>query len=134
MSLRFALLVAALGVTAALPALSWQADNLSEVNEVGPGVFEVIGRTGAAGPDYWCAAGDYAMRVLGAANDQRIYIARGRGAPESSGRTTSVQFSLDRPDGPDVKPALFLRMKTVGDNMSAAMARSYCMDRKTLEF
>lgn len=115
-------------------AQAWQADNFHEVNPVGDVAFEVIGRAGSAGPDYWCAAGDYALRVLGAASNQRIYLVRKRGAPETSDRSQAVQFSLRAPAGADTTPGLFLRLNRVGDNLSAAVAQTYCLDRKNMEF
>ena len=86
---RTTALAAVLGL---LPLASgaWQADNLLTVNPLPNGVFEVIGRPGSAGSDYWCAAGDYALRVLGASGTQRIYITRGRGTPETSDRLAHV--------------------------------------------
>ena len=130
---RTTALAAVLGL---LPLASgaWQADNLLTVNPLPNGVFEVIGRPGSAGSDYWCAAGDYALRVLGASGTQRIYITRGRGTPETSDRLQSVQFSLTLPAGVEPQDGLFLKMKQVGDNLGVAFAQNYCLDRKNLEF
>lgn len=126
----------AAGLLALMPTLApaWQADNLHTVNPLPGGAFEVIGEPGSAGPDFWCAAGDYAIRVLGVESTQRIYIVRGRGAPETSDRKAAVQFALSPANGPDPRQRLFLSMRRVGDNLSAAFARNYCLDRKNLEF
>lgn len=134
MNPRYALLSAALFAVSPAVAGAWQADNLLTVNPLPGEGFEVVGRTGSAGSDYWCAAGDYAMRVLGAGGTQRIYLVRGRGAPETSNRKSAVQFSLTPPDGPEPRDSLFLSMRNVGDNLGAAFARNYCLDRKNLEF
>ena len=75
-----------------------------------------------------------AMRVLGADSTQRVYLVRSRGAPETSNRTSSVQFSLTPPPGAGPRDGLFLSMRRVGDNLSVAFARNYCLDRKNLEF
>jgi len=62
-------------------------------------VFEVIprGRTDVDG--YWCAASDFARRTLGADWRQPIYVVRGYGPSEATGRRTAVQFSLQKPAG-----------------------------------
>lgn len=127
-------LCAALMALAPVAAPAWQADNLLTVNPLSGGGFEVVGAPGSGGPDFWCAAGDYAMRVLGADSTQRVYLIRSRGAPETSNRTSSVQFSLTPPPGAVPRDGLFLSMRRVGDNLSVAFARNYCLDRKNLEF
>ena len=121
---------------ALLPTLAgaWQADNLHTVNPLPGGVFEVIGEPGSAGPDFWCAAGDYATRVLGVAGTRRIYIVRGRGAPQTSDRKVGVQFALSPASGADPGQSVFLSMRRVGDNLSAVFARNYCLDRRNAEF
>lgn len=113
---------------------AWQADNRHTVNALPQGGFEVIGEPGSAGPDYWCAAGDYAIRVLGVAGTQRIYLTRGRAAPETSNRKSGVQFSLTAPAAAVQTSGPFLPMRKVGDNLSAVFARNYCLDNKNLEF
>ncbi|WP_300074648.1 hypothetical protein [uncultured Ruegeria sp.] len=61
--------------------------------------FEVIprGRTDVDG--YWCAAADFARRDLDAEWQQRIYVTRGYGPSEATGRKSAVQFSLTAPEG-----------------------------------
>jgi hypothetical protein len=127
--------LAALAVLLPTAGLAWQADNRLEVTPLPErAAFEVIGRPGSAGPDYWCAAGDYALRVMGAPGNARIYIVRGRGTPETSERLSSVQFSLNQPAGDTQPNPPFLSMKRVGDNLSVSFARNYCVDKKNLEF
>ncbi|MEC7257940.1 MAG: hypothetical protein VXW58_08980 [Pseudomonadota bacterium] len=117
---------------APVAATAWTADNRLDVNPLPGGGFEVIGDPGSGGPDYWCAAGDYALRVLGARATDRVYITRGRGAPETSTRKSGVQFSLTAPaDVPDGLH-LFLKMRRVGDNLAVTFARNYCLDNKDL--
>lgn len=128
-----AVLAAAFGLAPSISG-AWQADNLLTVNPLPGGAFEVIGRPGSAGSDFWCAAGDYAIRALGAAGTQRVYIVRGRGAPETGDRFSSVQFALTPPPGVTPKDSLFLTMRNEGDNLPAVFAQTYCLDRKNLEF
>ncbi|MCG7519751.1 hypothetical protein [Ruegeria sp. Ofav3-42] len=62
-------------------------------------VFEVIPRTRRDVDGYWCAAADFARRTLGAGWQQRIYVVRGYGPSEATGRRTSVKFSIAPPEG-----------------------------------
>ncbi|WP_157960258.1 hypothetical protein [Albibacillus kandeliae] len=118
-----ALTMTATSVTAA----PWVALNRNKVNPLPDGSFEVIARPGDGGAQLWCAAGDYAVRVLRARAADRIYITRGRAAPETGAGKSAVQFSMTPPPGvtPGQKTVL-LNMKTVGDNLSSAFAQNYC--------
>jgi len=128
------------GATAAFSALApqladaWQAENRLTVNPVSDSVFEVIGLPGSPGSEFWCAAGDYALRVLRTSGTQRVYIVRGRAAPVTGTGPSAVQFSLVLPDGVPPQSGLFLSMKKVGDNLSVDFARTYCLDKKSVDF
>ena len=127
--------VAAVGLACApVAALAWTADNRLDVNPLPNGDFEVIGDPGSGGSDYWCAAGDYALVVLGAQGTDRVYITRGRGTPETSNRKSGVQFSLTAPATAPQGLQLFMDMRRVGDNLGVTFARNYCLDRKVHEF
>ena len=129
-------MIVAATAMAVLPslALAWQSENRHTVNPLTNGAFEVVGNPGSGGPEYWCAAGDYALHQLGVAETQRIYIARGRGEPVTSDRKSGVQFSLTPPAGASTETPLFFSMRRVGDNVSARFAYNYCIDWKNLEF
>lgn len=114
----------------ALPctAFAFTAPNRLNVNPVDANVFEVIGKPGSAGPDYWCAAADYANRALNAPWSAPLYIARTRGPSVTTGRKSAVQFTLS-PAAAGVtpsSPSLSLNALKPGDSMSVQMARSYC--------
>ena len=121
---------------AAMPvaANAFIAENRHHVNPLPGGAFEVIGEPGSGGAAYWCAAGDYATRVLGAGGTQRIYISRGRGRPETSNRRSAVQFSMTPPAGADTSRSLTLQVDRAGDNLGVAFARRYCDDFRMLDF
>lgn len=100
----------------------------TRVNPVDAVVFEVIARTAGSGADYWCGAGEYASRGLGAPWTARIYIARGRGPSVTTGRKSAVQFTLD-PAAAGVTPTaptISLNTLRVGDSMSVQQARGHC--------
>ncbi|AVO39549.1 hypothetical protein [Pukyongiella litopenaei] len=111
-----------------LSALAFSAPHGARVNPVSNAVFEVVPRSSGNGPVFWCAAADYARRALGAPWTARIYIARGRGVSETTGRRSSVQFTLD-PAAAGIQPmppSVSLNALRAGDNMSVQEANSYC--------
>jgi hypothetical protein len=124
-----ALLLLAPGV-----ALAWKANNRHTVNLVSDTEFEVVGRPGSGGPEFWCAAGDYARRVLGAAATQRVYLVRGPAPALTQNWNRAVLFSLDVPQDADLRTGITLSVTRVGENLNAASAQAYCMDFKVLDF
>ena len=89
-----AMLVAiSLLITVSQPAQAWIAFNRQTVTPLTAQSFEVLGQSGSSSVDYWCAAGDYARRVLDAPLGQRIYVTRARGPAETANRRSAVQFS-----------------------------------------
>ncbi len=90
-------------------------------------VFEVIprGRTDVDG--YWCAAADFARRTLGAGWQQRIYVVRGYGPSEATGRKTAVQFSLQPPKETAQRSSKYVSSGfKAGDSMSVQGANGRC--------
>jgi len=112
----------------ALPSLAgaWTARNYHKVAPVSDTVFEVVGRAGSGGQEFWCAAGDYSRRVLGASVTQRVYLVRGPAPAQTQNWNRAVLFSLVPPVGVDPGTSLFLSLKRVGDNLSASAAQQYC--------
>jgi hypothetical protein len=110
----------------ASPAFAFRAVNGYEVVPLPDGRFEVIQRVGAGPSDYWCAAGDYARRVLDTDAVERIFIVRGVAKnPEYRGKRTVV-FSLTPPAGAREKNPVYLSLKEVGQNLRSADAHAYC--------
>lgn len=121
--------VLAASLMLALPDVS--AANASRhsirVNPVSDGVFEVIARTGN-GYLFWCGAADYVQRVLRLPWESKLYIHRGLGPSETTGRRSAVQFTLD-PNLAAAAPAGGYRSVNslqAGDTMSAIRAHEYC--------
>ncbi|WP_240482169.1 hypothetical protein [Ruegeria marisrubri] len=92
------------------------------------GVFEVVNHFGSAPKDYWCGAGDYAIRVLRTPATQRVYLWQAVGPSVAEPGKKGVQFSLQPPAGADTSPGYSVSVKRVGDNMPASMAQNYCYD------
>lgn len=125
--------VLALIVMLAAPtaAMAFRAQNTLKVNPEGNGQFEVIQRGGMSGAaDIWCAAGDYALRRLGAAANQRVYLVEGKHiARTEERRRFGYSFSLTPPAQALQQTPLTLSLNAVGDNLRAISAQQYCYDR-----
>lgn len=121
---------AIIGVGLALPhaAQAFTSKLGARVNPVNAAVFEVVPRSSGDGQLFWCSAGDYAQRSLGASWRDTIYIARSRAPSETTGRRSSVQFTLD-PQAAGITPApssLSLNSLNVGESMSVQQAFGFC--------
>lgn len=122
----------AVALIGAMPntALAYRAPNNNVVTPVSDSVFEVVGRVGTSAADFWCGAGDYALRFLDARPGQRIYVVREMGPSVTSNRRSAVHFSLSPPEGADTRTGLILSVKRQGENIPAAMAQNYCLNHK----
>lgn len=132
MGSEFAKLTAAAAtalVMGAGAASAFTASNYMRVNPVAGDVFEVVARGGARHGDYWCAAAEYLL-FNGVTNaTQRIYVVRELGNAQTANRRSAVQFSVTPPAGVDTNPGISLTVQRVGENLSAASARSQCHNR-----
>ena len=86
-----ALILAALALSLAAPASAYTIDRRLTVTPGQGTDFTVNYRLGADLADYWCAAGRYARRELGAAPQTRLY----RLSPPPQRRGQSITFTLD---------------------------------------
>lgn len=114
-----ALIAAATGA----PAFAYLASNGSAVEDRGNGTFHVP-YSGLSGPaDFWCAAGEYAIRHLHVPVTTRIY----RASPVKRRGGEGVSFSLNAADSVGSSGLLGF-----GDDgsVSAAFAESLCQDLK----
>lgn len=123
-------------VLAMAPGLSgaWTADNRHHVELVSETVFEVVGRPGSGGQEFWCAAGDFARRALGAGAAQRVYLVRGPAPAQTRNWNRAVLFSLVPPQDADLTTMFTLSVDRVGDNLNATLAQSYCIGNRVHEF
>jgi hypothetical protein len=113
-------------------ASAWWAWTRHEVFPVAEGVFEVVSEPGSGPQDFWCGAGDYAIRVLGVKVVQRIYTWRGIGPSVARPGRKAMQFAFAPPKGADTSTSLSLSLTRVGDNLTAAAARQYCYGNNDL--
>ncbi|PSL20018.1 hypothetical protein CLV88_10477 [Shimia abyssi] len=64
------------------------------VNPVSQSVFEVIPRPASYPSQFWCGAGEYARRELGAASNDSVYVVSEAGPAVTYNSNSAVQFSL----------------------------------------
>ena len=74
-----------------LPAGAFTARNGMTASQIGPSRIAVAHSAGRADTDYWCAAGDYAQRML----DQPVTARIWRASPKPRGAGEGITFTLD---------------------------------------
>lgn len=74
-----------------LPAAAWTAQNGMTAVQTGPSEITVIHEVRRGDTDYWCAAGDFAQRVMGLPGKTRIW----RASPKPRGAGDGIVFTLD---------------------------------------
>lgn len=124
---------------AAIAALAWfgvgrrDGDFITRQNfrvTPGPqeGQFTVLGTAGAAGPDFFCAAAEYAWRRLDVPQSQRIVtvspVAR---SPDHGGRRSTV-FAVVAPEDSQSNESLQARVDRAGESLTIAHALTLCRD------
>ena len=116
--MRIAALLLALGLAA--PASAFTAQNGLIVQPDGPAAFTVPWR-GKSGPaDFWCAAGDFAVRKLHLSPAALIY--RASEPPRRSGE--GIRFTLHAEDAASGTGLAVLGARGAG--LSAGHAQSFC--------
>ena len=125
--------VAALVVatTLALPVTghAFTAENKGKVQSRGGSSFEVAEDRRFGVPGQWCAAADYAVRVLGAGWTSRIYV-QGQGSAKRN-----VVFGLT-PKGASPKSItdVAASAKRPGSNFSVQRAFDYCIQQRLPDY
>lgn len=72
--------------------------NGASVYPVSADVFEVVARPGNEINQFWCGAGEYASRALGAPNTARVYVVGEAGPGTVVETPNAMQFSLLPPE------------------------------------
>lgn len=99
------------------------------------GQFEVQSRSGDAGAQFFCAAGDYAYSRQGARPVDRLVLV----APVGPGVTTGGRSAIynvvaGQTDDSPRRDGISIDMRKAGENMSVAQARSLCNGQPTRLF
>ncbi|WP_291729501.1 hypothetical protein [Leisingera sp. F5] len=92
-------------------------------------IYEVVPRGSGGTWDYWCAAAEYARRVLDAGWMDRFYVVRGRDVSVTTGRRSSVQFTLyPKRSGVEPKTGWLSLGFRPGESMSVQQGYGYCVE------
>ncbi len=99
-----------------------------EIHPVNDVVYEAVSTGAHGGAAFWCAAGLFVESVLKVPPKTEIYVVRGAGTSDTTGRRSAAQFTVE-PDKAGVTPAESsnnLNEPVVGEHMHASLARNFC--------
>lgn len=114
---------------ACVSSTAFTAQNGVRVNPVNADVFEVFARPNGRQSDFWCGAGSYASRVLGAADSAPVYAVGGAGRGVTFDSPDAAQFALKPPSqvsGATNRPANRGWGPEVGQSTTVGSARRSC--------
>jgi hypothetical protein len=120
MKMRALFALALLGVMLTSAAEAYSARNGFIVQALPGGMFQVLNRGGLSAQNAWCAAGDYAMSVLGVQPGTLIW----RVSEPPRPRGASIVFSLS-PEGAATSTGL-ITLGQGGAAITAVTARNMC--------
>lgn len=124
---------ALLAATLTVPETAFAARNGYQTVGLNNTDFEVIPRARTDVDGYWCAAADFARRTLGAGWQQQIYVVRGYGPSQATGRKTSVLFSIKPPAGVEAQVKPITAGFTPGQSRSVQSANALCNRRQLFD-
>jgi hypothetical protein len=128
--------LAAIVLLAGCAGLPPQQDHVARngllVYERSDGRFEVVARAGTAGPDYFCAAGDFAGVRRNARATDRVVMVRPDGPSGAIPGARSAVFEIG-PQGRRTQPLIStVPKRQAGASLNVATAQSLCRrDRST---
>ncbi len=105
-----------------LPASAFIARNGMTVAQSGPTEIAVAPDVRRADTDYWCAAGDYAERVLNQPGKTRIW----RASPKPRSAGEGITFTLDAAQKAEGAGLSLFGAGPRDGSVSVAMAVGYC--------
>lgn len=109
-----------------LPQQDYVARNGLFIYDRPGGAFEVVARPGTAGPDYFCAAGDFARIMRNARATDRVIMVRPDGPSGAIPGARSAVFTIG-PPGPRKQPLIStVPMRQAGASLPVASAQALC--------
>lgn len=103
------------------------AENRFQVTQVsGPNDFEVFARGASAGSDFFCAAGDYARRKLGAPANARVVITHPSGPGRTNPSRRAVGFTVAPAGAVAPTGGITISARKRGANYTVSHASSLC--------
>jgi hypothetical protein len=119
--MRLTLIAAAALLAGTLPAAAaFRSVNGLTVAPAGDG-FEVMTMAGRGALDYWCAAGDFARRRLGASTGSALTLTRGQGPSTALSGRRSVAFAPGGTPGGLASPGL-----APGSSFTVGQTKGFC--------
>lgn len=99
-------------------------NNFLVVPGPGSGEFTVLAQAGASGKDFFCAAGDYAHRRLGAPDSMRVMLVTPAGPnPAFNGQRTAGFRVVSSGEAPP-RQGINISARRVGENLLVGHARA----------
>ena len=93
------------------------------------GTFEVQAQPGTAGPQYFCAAGDYAWRKLSVPPASRVVVVRPDGPSTTNPGGRGMLFKIvPQGEASSEGQGWLVSMRRAGENYAVAHARALCSD------
>ena len=92
-----------------------------------PNGVAVYRRAGSSPTDYWCNAGDFAKRKLGAGNGMSLELVRPEGAAGGPADAQTIGFSLVQGgDG-----SVTVSVSKVGERHSISQTTAFCLSQRS---
>ncbi|MEM9250533.1 MAG: hypothetical protein AAGB05_17810 [Pseudomonadota bacterium] len=119
-------LCAVIALAAAVPAEARPKKKLRTVaDQTIPNGVAVYRQAGSTAKDYWCNAGDFALRKMGAPSDGALELVRPEGAAGGPSDRDSIGFSLV--DGGGGSGGV--SVSTVGERHSLGQTKAFCLSQ-----
>lgn len=107
-------------------ASGFVAQNAHRVYEIGPDRFEVVARPRTNGVQYFCAAGDYAVRRLGAGAGETVLLVEPDGPSRTRPGARGASFALIATAEAPPRTGANVSMREAGENLLVGHARLLC--------
>ena len=124
---RTLMMCAALMIATPAFANSFKAQNRLTVNPISNSVFEVVESRSLGASGSWCAAADYATRVLGASGKADLFLKTPRGPSVTNPGRKGVAYTLNSNQvGAPPSKSTSVSTKNAGATMAVGHALALC--------
>jgi len=105
---------------------SFTASNGLQVVQFAPDRFEVLARPGSGAPDFYCAAGEFARRMLDARAADRVVVVEPVGPSRFNPGGRGVTFTVEPQGSVSPDRGFAARVNRVGANYTVAHSVAFC--------
>ncbi|OSP55487.1 hypothetical protein [Pseudoruegeria sp. SK021] len=102
------------------------SNNMRVVPSADPASFEVLSNAGSGGPNFFCAAADYAYYRLNAANNARVVLRAPVGPSVANPGGRSAFFDVVPQGSVPETDGFTINMRRAGENFSVTHALAFC--------